>query len=381
MQMRKFYRLAILALFISGCGGGSDAPEVVIAPCDLAYPVNLLVIFCGIPIEVQIPVVDCGLVTSWEVSPPLPDGLVLDSADGLISGTALFAGSDQIYTITASNEGGSSSFSVQVTVESPILTPTGLAYPLDFIIIPAGVPLAAQIPSVDCGQVTAWSISPALPTGLSFNVADGTISGTGVVEGYDQEHIIEAGNAAGSTTTTLRLRIDPIFTYSATVGPGTYSGVTGEGQISATLRLEEDDINPTFPTFVAAFNLAIANDPTQLAPTSATPSTFLQAINGDDGPSFWFANLLGDQVVVAAVLFFADPSTVQFEVVRDVVLVEYDTIPSTFIDQTEPVQVSLQWQEDSPYTPTTSDMLIVADSAQGMVPLGIDSEGVLIRND
>ena len=177
-------------------------------------------------------------------------------------------------------------------------------------------------------------------------LADGTISGTGVVEGYDQEHIIEAGNAAGSTTTTLRLRIDPIFTYSATVGPGTYSGVTGEGQISATLRLEEDDINPTFPTFVAAFNLAIANDPTQLAPTSVTPSTFLQAINGDEGPSFWFANLLGDQVVVAAVLFFADPSTVQFEVVRDVVLVEYDTIPSTFIDQTEPVQVSLQWQED-----------------------------------
>ena len=147
------------------------------------------------------------------------------------------------------------------------------------------------------------------------------------------------------------------------------------------MKLEEDSINPGYPTFIAALNLAISNDPTELVPVTADPASFLQDINGGTGPSFWFTNMQNDQVVVAAVLFFTDPSTVQFEVDREIVLIEYDTIPSSFIDQTDPVHVSLQWQEDSPYTPTTSDMLIVADSAEGTVPVGIDSEGVLIRND
>lgn len=237
------------------------------------------------------------------------------------------------------------------------------------------------IPTVDCGEVTTWAITPALPAGLTFDVSSGTISGTAASNGYDQEHTIEASNGEGSTATTLRLRVDPIFTYSADVGPGTYSGITGEGQVSAVLKLEEDSINPVYPTAIAAFNLALTNDSTQLAPVSADPSPFLQAINGDTGPSFWFANLQADAVVVAAVLFFADPSTVQFETDRDIVFVEYETVAASYIGETDPVQVSLQWQNDSPYTPTVNDMLIVADSAKGTIPLGVDSEGVLIRND
>ncbi|MEC9476995.1 MAG: putative Ig domain-containing protein [Planctomycetota bacterium] len=375
--------LGLFGMLVSGCGSSSSTatPEVVIAPCDLAYPVDLLVIFCGIPITVQIPTVDCGIVTTWEVSPALPEGVVFNASDGSISGTALVAGSDQIYTVTASNEGGSSSFSVQVRVESPAVSPSGLSYPANLSIVPAGVPMSPLVPSVDCGEATFWNISPALPDGLTFDLSSGTISGTAVSNGHDQEHTIEAGNGVGSTTTTIRLRVDPIFTYSASTGPGTYSGVTGEGQISATLKLEEDSINPSYPTFIAAFNLAISNDPTELVPVTADPASFIQDINGGTGPSFWFTNMQNDQVVVAAVLFFADPSTVQFEVDREIALIEYDTIPSSFIDQTDPVHVSLQWQEDSPYTPTTSDMLIVADSAEGTVPVGIDSEGVLIRND
>ena len=262
-----------------------------------------------------------------------------------------------------------------------VVAPCDLIYPVNLSIVPAGVAMDVLVPTVDCGEVTFWSIFPALPAGLTFDVSSGAISGTAVNNGYDQEHTIEAGNGEGSTTTTLRLRVDPIFTYSATVGPGTYSGVTGEGQISAALKLEEDAINPNFPTFIAAFNLALANDPTQLVSVSADPAPFLQAINGDTGPSFWFANLQADQLVVAAVLFFADPSTVQFGVDREIVLVEYDTIPASYVGQTEPVQVSLQWQEDSPYTPTASDMLIVADSAKGTIPVGVDPAGVLIRND
>ncbi len=262
-----------------------------------------------------------------------------------------------------------------------VTAPCNLLYPLDFIMVPAGVLLAAQIPTVDCGDVTDWTISPTLPAGLSFDFSNGTISGIALTDGHDQEHTVEASNSGGSTSTSFRLRIDRIFTLSGTAGPGTFSGVTGIGQMSAVLRLEEDAINPNFPTFIAAFNLAISNDPTQLVCSSANQSAFLQAINGGGGPDFWLTDLQADAVIVVAVFSFTGPSVTQFEVARDLALVEYDTIPSAFIGVTGPVPVSLQWQEDSPHTQAQNDMLVVDDSAEGVIPLGIDIEATLIRND
>ncbi|MGE4619921.1 MAG: putative Ig domain-containing protein, partial [Planctomycetota bacterium] len=187
MKFANSYLITVLILLISGCssGGGSSTPESVIAPCDLIYPINQVVALCGIPIVVQVPAVQCGTVTDWSVSPALPEGLVLDFLDGSISGTAVVAGSDQFYAVTASNEGGSSSFSIQITIGSPSVAPTGLAYPLDLIIVAANVPLEAQVPTVDCGDVTTWEITPSLPAGLVFDVTSGIISGTALDNGYN----------------------------------------------------------------------------------------------------------------------------------------------------------------------------------------------------
>jgi len=286
-------------------------------------------------------------------------------------------------SLTVTGPGGSdtSTCASCITVTDPPPPPCNLLYPLDFIMVPAGVFLAAQIPTVACGDVTAWTISPALPAGLSFDTSNGIISGTALSDGHDEEHTIEASNSAGSISTSLRLRVDRIFTYSGTAGPGTFSGVTGIGQMSAVLRLEEDAINPNFPTFIAAFNLAISNDPTQLVCSSANESAFLQALNGGNGPDLWLTNLQADEVIVAAILSFTGPSVTQFEIAKEIVLVEYDTIPSAFIGQTGSVQVALQWQEDSAYTQTQDDLFLVDDSAEGVIPLAIDIDAILIRND
>ena len=370
----RFFSSLILVLLLGGCGGGggggTDPPPPPPVADFIASPTS-----GEAPVTVDFIDTSTGDISShsWDFgdggSSTSQNPSHTYSADGVYDVSLTVTGPGGLDTATCAS---------CITVGDP---PCNLLYPLDFIMVPAGVLLAAQIPTVDCGDVTAWTISPALPAGLSFDISNGTISGTAITDGYDQEHTVEASNFSGSTSTSLRLRVDRIFTLSGTAGPGTFSGVTGIGQMSAVLRLEEDAINPNFPTFIAAFNLAISNDPTQLVCSSANESAFLQAINGGGGPDFWFTDLQADEVIVVAVFSFTGPSATQFEVARDLALVEYDTIPSAFIGVTGPVPVSLQWQNDSPYTNAQDDMLLVDDSAEGVIPLGIDIDATLIRND
>ena len=57
--------------------------------------------------------------SSWAVNPPLPDGIVLDSDSGVISGTPTQESSRKSYTIIASNAMGVSSFRLQIIVRTP----------------------------------------------------------------------------------------------------------------------------------------------------------------------------------------------------------------------------------------------------------------------
>ena len=53
--------------------------------------------------------------------------------------------------------------------------------------------------------VTGYTISPALPSGLSFDSATGTVSGTPTIASELTEYVITAYNNNGSSTTTLKL--------------------------------------------------------------------------------------------------------------------------------------------------------------------------------
>ncbi|WP_298224115.1 T9SS type A sorting domain-containing protein, partial [Flavobacterium sp.] len=66
-----------------------------------------------------IPNVSGGTVTSYSVSPALPLGLNFDTTTGEIFGTPT-AISNGIYTVTAMNSGGSTSFDVEITVDNPL---------------------------------------------------------------------------------------------------------------------------------------------------------------------------------------------------------------------------------------------------------------------
>lgn len=77
-------------------------------------------------------------------------------------------------------------------------------------------------------QTVTYSVSPALPDGLSINASTGTISGTPTVTASAADYVITATNAAlGTSTQTLRLTVNPAL--SCADGGPCIIGATGPG--------------------------------------------------------------------------------------------------------------------------------------------------------
>lgn len=78
-----------------------------------------------ISISPLVPTNTGGTPTSWLVSPALPAGLTLDPSSGNITGTPTAASAATNYTVTATNDGGSSSFPINITVNAAPVTING----------------------------------------------------------------------------------------------------------------------------------------------------------------------------------------------------------------------------------------------------------------
>ncbi|GAA4323336.1 hypothetical protein [Flaviaesturariibacter amylovorans] len=87
--------------------------------------------------------------------------------------------------------------------------PTALRYPTPNVYV-AGVSNVFLSPTVS-GNVTGYSISPGLPSGLTFNTSTGVISGTPTTTSPATTYTVTASNAAGSTSTTLSIQVTTSF--------------------------------------------------------------------------------------------------------------------------------------------------------------------------
>lgn len=136
------------------------------------------------------------------ISGQLPPGLSFNSTTGVISGTPTSGFNSTTYTITAYNASGSSS--TQVTLYCPVNISISYNPSINVYTIGTAItnlsPTTAGIPAPN-----SFSISPSLPSGLSFNTGTAVISGTPTTASTATVYTVTASNGSNTATTTISI--------------------------------------------------------------------------------------------------------------------------------------------------------------------------------
>ena len=135
------------------------------APSNLVYSSTSYKFGVGLASTTVTPTVSSGGQTvTYSVDPPLPDGLVINTSTGVISGTPTTGTVSTSYTVTADNGVGSTTRSLTIAVLNPI---TSFSYLTKALALPRNQAMTPDSPSVDgtvpFGPVT-FSVSKTLPT-------------------------------------------------------------------------------------------------------------------------------------------------------------------------------------------------------------------------
>ncbi len=207
--MRSLYGLILcltVLLLLCGCGGGSAPVPVIQPPSSLSYTAATADYTQGTAITPNRPTSGGGAVTSYGVSPALPAGLNLSTSTGVVSGTPTTATATASYTVTASNSAGSTTASLSITVN--VAAPAGLTYSPGTAVYTVGTPIAANTPTSTGGAITGYSVTPALPAGLSLDDVKGIINGTPTAVVAATSYTVMASNLTGSITAALTLTVN-----------------------------------------------------------------------------------------------------------------------------------------------------------------------------
>jgi hypothetical protein len=176
-------------------------------------------------------------VTNCSATSPLPAGLSIKSATCEISGTPSEVLEPTNFTVQVENSQGSSVAAVSIEVEanSPVLSFEGSTGTNGSVGKPMSiVPTQVQTRGA---QVTACSVSPVLPSGLTIDPTTCVISGTPTASIALSAFTVSATNSAGTGTAPVSLRIDPEY--------GTY-----EKPFSRESAWNIRPVNPQFATNV-----------------------------------------------------------------------------------------------------------------------------------
>jgi hypothetical protein len=90
-------------------------------PSQLSYPQTSMVLEVGQPFAANIPS-HSGSVESFSISPSLPAGLTLDAQTGAIHGISSASSTSNVYTVTASNQGGRTTAGLKLAVSPGVAT-------------------------------------------------------------------------------------------------------------------------------------------------------------------------------------------------------------------------------------------------------------------
>ena len=198
----------ITATNTGGTGSTTVTIEVDLLPPTIAYTPNSNTYFVGVAITTLTPTVLTGNPTSYSISAPLPAGLSFNTSTGAITGTPTAVTAATTYTITASNGGGSGTATEKITIVNPPAPVISYSPSTNTYVV--GTAISTLTPTNTGGPaVGGYSISTALPAGLSFNTTTGVISGTPTAVSATTTYTISATNAGGTGNTTVTLTVNP----------------------------------------------------------------------------------------------------------------------------------------------------------------------------
>jgi hypothetical protein len=155
------------------------------------------------------PAFNGGPVDSFKVvSGTLPAGLAVAKANGVLSGTPTAAAAASDIVIRAWGHAAAGD-SVSRTVRITVFVPAALNYTPDSLTYNINQAISTLSPAYT-GSTPTYSVSPALPAGLSLNTSTGAITGTPTAVTARASYTVKAKTSVDSSLKVLRIAvIDP----------------------------------------------------------------------------------------------------------------------------------------------------------------------------
>ncbi|MEI7704143.1 MAG: putative Ig domain-containing protein [Deltaproteobacteria bacterium] len=114
--MTRILRVACLVapLALAACGTSEDPKPP--PPANLSYSTNPAAYRAAVAITPNVPSSSGGAIDAYSISPALPEGLMFDTATGVVTGTPTLASTPAFYIVVATNAGGESVASLGIGV-------------------------------------------------------------------------------------------------------------------------------------------------------------------------------------------------------------------------------------------------------------------------
>ena len=197
-----------------------------------------------------------GAITSFSVTPAVPAGMSFNLSSGLMSGKPRALMAATAYTITARNGAGSASQTFSMNVAQG--TANGIYPTCQTVSGTVGVALTPTATYTDIGVTSYYnfSISPALPTGLTIDSRTGVITGTPTQETPAENWVYSVRMDQAKSTLTwfvsITMTINPAAaTTTTTVAATTTTTTTVAATTTTTVKPTTTTVAPTTTTTVA----------------------------------------------------------------------------------------------------------------------------------
>lgn len=209
-----------------------------------------------------------GNVTSYSVSPSLPSGLTLNTTTGVISGTPTQLSTATNYTITASNNSGSTTFIISIAVSAVVDNTVYLVHYWNFNSLPSGTlttinadsSLITSSTSTITYQGTGAGYMDQYASTTTLNAQNGDISGLGLRfrNPSDTRNVIIMAPTTGYKNVVMKFATARSSTSGASIQNYSYS-LDGVNFITTGLTTTtfNPNIDPTYDIVTIDFSAII----------------------------------------------------------------------------------------------------------------------------